>query len=123
MKDRAALAPLMPDLKESCKNPARILQESCKNPRLILVVVLQHAGDLPARTYMDGCDPSVTLRLERRSFSLRRGRRRDVLAHAVSPHIHRSRHPLFQYTVGLPLHSHMLKVTIRSGSGSNGLVN
>ena len=61
---------------------------------------------------MNGCDPSVTVRLERRTFSFRRGRRRDVLAHAVSPYVHRSRHPLFQYTVGLPLQTHMLKVSI-----------
>ena len=68
---------------------------------------------------MDGCDPSVTVRLERRSFSLRRGRRRDVLAHAVSPYVHRSRHPLFQYTVGLPLSSDLLKVNNSATSGNS----
>ena len=59
---------------------------------------------------MDQCDPCVTVRLERRSFSFRRGRQRDILAHAVSPTVFRSRHPLFQYIVGLPLQAHMLKV-------------
>lgn len=74
-----------------------------------LIVNVEHAGDLPGRTYMDQCDPCVTVRLERRSFSFRRGRQRDILAHAVSPTVFRSRHPLFQYIVGLPLQAHMLK--------------
>jgi len=92
---------------EKCAHVTLHLQFDAAHPQL--VVNVEHAGDLPGRTYMDGCDPSVTVRLERRSFSLRRGRRRDVLAHAVSPYVHRSRHPLFQYTVGLPLSSDLLK--------------